>query len=151
MILLHRMRIAGLLWPVLALCLMHAAAPARADADATPADRQAIRAVIEQQIAAFQRDDAEAAFSYASPKIQRMFGSSDKFMRMVRQGYQPVYRPRQVQFGLLARIEGQVTQRVLLIGPDGLPATALYVMQRLPDGTWRIDGCMLLPAEDRST
>ena len=39
------------------------------------ADRAAIRQVIEAQVDAFRRDDGSAAFSYASPVIQGMFGS----------------------------------------------------------------------------
>ena len=35
------------------------------------------------------------------------------------------------------------TQRVRVVGPDGRPVIAYYPMRRLPDGTWRIDGCYL--------
>jgi hypothetical protein len=37
---------------------------------------------------------------------------------------------------------------VLLVGPDGKPVMALYAMERQPDGSWRIDGCMLGKADD---
>ena len=63
---------------------------------------------------------------------------------MVRQGYQPVYRPRQVSFGELAAVDGIPVQHVHVIGPDGTPVTALYVMERQPDGAWRINGCYLV-------
>lgn len=129
--------------------LLAIAAPAKAqDADRpSGADRAAIRQVIEQQMEAFRTDDAERAFGYASPMIRHMFGSADIFMDMVRQGYQPVYRPRSVEFGELADIEGQPAQKVHVIGPDGRPVTAIYVMKRQPDGTWRIDGCYLQAPE----
>jgi hypothetical protein len=132
------------LFPLLAL-LVIVVGPAHADDEATLdlADRAAIRAVVEQQLAAFQRDDGSAAFSLASPTIQRQFRSSDNFMRMVRTGYQPVYRPREVQFGTIATVNGDIVQRVELIGPDGKPALALYVMQRQSDGSWKINGCFL--------
>jgi hypothetical protein len=127
--------------------------PVRADEAAMPdtADRAAIRAVVEQQLAAFQRDDDGAAFDLASPTIQQQFRSSGNFMRMVRSGYQPVYRPRDVQFGAIETVEGAIIQRVELIGPDGVPALAHYVMQRQPDGSWRINGCFLTASEQRST
>src|SRR6185369_2536882 len=76
-------------------------APAHGE-EATGADRGAIRAVIEQQLAAFQRDDGEAAFAFASPGIRAQFQTAETFMSMVRSGYPPVYRPREVQFGELA-------------------------------------------------
>ena len=62
---------------------------------------------------------------------------------MVRRSYAAVYRPRSVQFGALSTAQGEVVQQVDLIGPDGEAALALYSMQRQPDGTWLISGCVL--------
>jgi hypothetical protein len=107
------------------------------------ADRAAIRQVIQAQVDAFRRDDGAAAFGYASPGIQGMFGTPEVFMDMVRQGYQPVYRPRAFDFREILEMHGQPAQRVDVIGPDGRPVIAIYPMRRLPDGTWRIDGCFL--------
>lgn len=114
-------------------------------------DRAAIRAVVEEQLAAFQRDDERAAFRLASPTIQQQFQSSGNFMRMVRSGYRAVYRPREVQFGEIEMVGGAIIQRVELVGPDGVPALAHYVMQRQPDGSWRINGCFLTASEQRTT
>ena len=113
---------------------------------ATPARAQdgAIEQVIRDQMAAFARDDAEAAFAFATPELRAMFGSAANFMSMVRQGYQPVYRPRSVTFGELAEQDGQTVQEVGIIGSDGVPRVALYTMQRQPDGAWRIAGCRLI-------
>ncbi len=102
-----------------------------------------IRAVIEAQMAAFQRDDAEAAFAFAAPDIQARFVSPANFMRMVREGYRPVYRPREVVFGEIFTLGGKPVQRVRVVGPDGNVVIADYVMVRQPDGSWRIDGCYL--------
>ena len=107
------------------------------------ADRTAIRQVIQAQVDAFRRDDGGAAFSYASPMIQGMFGTPEVFMDMVRQGYQPVYRPRAFDFREIVDMHGQPAQVVHVIGPDGRTVTAIYPMRQLPDGTWRIDGCFL--------
>ncbi len=132
------------------LCLLLLFAQgARADEAATlgAVDRAAIHAVVEQQLAAFQRDDGGAAFGFASPTIQQQFQSPDNFMRMVRTGYQPVYRPREVQFGAIVVVDGVIIQRVEIVGPDGAPALAHYVMQQQPDGSWRINGCFLTASE----
>ena len=123
------------------------AVPALAQ-DVSSADRAAIRDVIQSQVEAFRRDDGDAAFGFASPSIRGMFGSSDIFMDMVRQGYQPVYRPRAFDFGEIVTLNGQVTQKVHVVGPDGRPVTAFYPMTRLPDGTWRINGCYLQAPEE---
>ena len=114
------------------------------------ADRSAIRAVIEDQLAAFQRDDMAAAFAQASPAIQRQFGTAENFMRMVRIGYKPVYRPRLVEFRDIVLVQGEPTQRVFLIGPDRMPVMALYPMEQQPDGAWKINGCYLVRAPDEA-
>jgi len=113
-----------------------------------PGDRAAIRSVIESQMAAFLKDDAVQAFSFANPMIQRMFGSPERFMSMVREGYAPVYRPSDVTFGALELVEGQWIQAVSVVGPDGQPALALYTMEKQADGSWLIAGCSLTRSPD---
>ena len=126
----------------IALCLC---GPARAADPALSApDEPAIRDVITRQLEAIRRDDAPGAFSFATPAIQTMFGSPAHFLEMVRRGYQPVYRPRSVDFAALGVEDGVVVQRVELIGPDGLAYTARYSMERQADGLWRISGCELM-------
>ena len=116
--------------------------------DLSAADRAAIRDVIQGQVDAFRRDDGDGAFDFASPSIRGMFGTPDVFMDMVRQGYQPVYRPREFDFREIVTLHGQVTQKIHVVGPDGRPVTAFYPMMRLPDGTWRINGCYLQAPEE---
>jgi hypothetical protein len=113
-------------------------------------DRLAIQAVITDQLDAFQRDDGPAAFAQATPDIQARFQSAANFMRMVRDAYQPVYRPRQVEFRDVVDFHDAPAQRVFLIGPDGVPVIALYPMARQEDGSWRIDGCYLMRADENS-
>ena len=132
------------------VCALPAAASSQAPPELAAADRAAIRSVIERQLAAFQRDDAVAAFAYASPTIREIFRTPENFLRMVRRGYPPVYRPRQVEFRELVDVQGEPVQRVLLVGPDGVPMIALYVMQRQVDGAWKINGCYLVPAGDKA-
>jgi hypothetical protein len=115
------------------------------------ADRAAIRGIIERQIEAFRRDDGAAAFGFASPAIQRQFGTPENFLSMVRRGYAPVYRPQDVAFGPLVTIEGRIVQRVTVVGPDGRPVLALYIMEQQPDGTWRINGCILTTSDEKTT
>jgi hypothetical protein len=110
----------------------------------TAADSTAIHAVIAQQLEAFRHDDAAGAFAFASPAIQAKFGTPAQFMSMVQTAYAPVYRPRHVAFKELRLVQGVPTQEVLLVGPDGVPVMALYMLQKQPDGAWKIDGCYLM-------
>ena len=124
------------------------AASARADDSGlvSAADRSAIQSVISGQVDAFRADDGATAFDYASPSIRAMFGTPDNFMRMVRQGYRPVYRPRVFEFQEIVEIQGVPAQRVFVVGPDGVPRIAVYLMELQGDGSWRIDGCLLIDA-----
>ena len=95
-------------------------AVARAGSSVVPdGERTAIRRVIEQQMEAFRRHDAKAAFAHAAPAIQEMFGTPETFMLMVRREYPPIYQPRSFTFGELEIIGGEFTQNVTVIGEDG--------------------------------
>lgn len=117
----------------------------------TPTDQTAIRSVIERQLAAFQQDDADQAFTFASPGIQAQFGTPENFMRMVKTGYAPVYRPRAVLFQEITTVEEMPAQKVMLMSADSELMMALYLMQQQQDGSWRIHGCFLVPIEGQVT
>lgn len=128
----------GMLWPALSAQAGEAGSAA------------AIRDVIGRQMQAFLRDDGVEAFSHAAPNIRRMFGTSERFMDMVRGGYEPVYRPRDVEFAQLFERDGHVVQQVRLTGPRGRAWLATYEMQRQPDGSWKIRAVHLEPLVDLS-
>src|SRR3954469_4102235 len=121
----------------------------RAQAPLSSADKQAIQQVIQGQIAAFQRDDAAAAFGFASPDIQTMFGTPEHFIDMVQSGYAPVYRPRAMKFSEIVGDVDHPVQLLDVVGPDGATVTAAYEMIQMPDGSWRINGCVLLAPQRR--
>jgi hypothetical protein len=117
----------------------------------TPAERQSIQTVIAGQIDAFRRDDGAAAFAFASPDVQAIFRTEERFMAMVRQGYQPVYRPKSVTFGTVTAEGEHLVQRVEVIGPGGQPYLALYYMISGADGAWLVDGCELTDSDGVGT
>jgi len=102
-----------------------------------------VRAIIEAQLAAFQSDDGEKAFSYASPSIREMFGTAERFMAMVRDGYPVVYRPASVAFLVPEVVDADLIQRVRMTDRTGAAWLAVYHMQRQPDRSWRINGCVI--------
>ena len=128
--------------PLLALTAAAGAAEAIDDDD-----RAAMRRVIRAQMDAFLADDAELAFSYASPSIRERYGDARVFMQSVAAAYRPVYRPQAVVFQEVVDLGGQPAQRVLVQGPGGETVLAVYPMERQDDGSWRIAGCYLLRSE----
>jgi hypothetical protein len=127
----------ALLWSAIPSC-----AQGVGDADAAEFQR-----IIAAQLDAFSTDDGAGAYSFAAPAIQRIFPSPESFMSMVRQGYAPVYRRQSYAFGTIgAEMGGQPTQHVTIVDANGKAWTALYAMERQPDGSWKINGCMLVEA-----
>lgn len=119
--------------------------------DVNSVDRYTIRTVISQQITALQQDNAELAFSFASPAIQSRFGTAENFLAMVKTAYAAVYRPRSVMFQNLTTVQGIPAQEVILLDPDGNLVKALYLMERQPDETWKIGGCYLMPVQSKES
>ena len=113
-------------------------------------DRAAMRTVIEQQIDAFRRDDAAAAFSFATPSLRTMFGSESNFMAMVRSGYPPVYRPKTFAMGAFRDEGGAIEQSVEITDGSGDAWTAIYGFEQQADGRWLISSCRLVKSEQHS-
>jgi hypothetical protein len=111
-------------------------------------DQATFRGIISSQIEAFRSGDGAKAFSFASPALNRQFGSPEVFMEMVRRGYQPVIDPQNFAFGpVTTEMNGRPTQVVTIVDKAGKSWTALYAFERQPDGTWRISGVTLKELE----
>lgn len=105
----------------------------------------AITSTIDGQFAAFLEDDFNRAFSFASPMIQNIFRTPERFGMMVRQGYPMVHRPAEVQYGS-AEVDGMVTrQRVLITDQAGTQHLLEYEMFPM-GGSWLINGVRFLQA-----
>ncbi|MEM7212547.1 MAG: DUF4864 domain-containing protein [Pseudomonadota bacterium] len=109
-----------------------------------------IQAVIADQIAAFQKNDVERAFTHASPNIQRMFGDPKRFGQMVEQGYPMVWRPARYEWLKVVQTDFGPVQVVLFEDQSGRLHEAGYLMQQV-DGVWRINGVKLREVEGVGT
>ena len=101
-----------------------------------------IQAVIADQIAAFQANDVDRAFTHASPNIQRIFRTPKRFGQMVQQGYPMVWRPARYQWLKIVQTDSGPVQVVLFEDQSGRLHEAGYLMQQV-DGVWRINGVKL--------
>ena len=136
---------------VVALCLGFVL-PAAAQPAITAEDLTEIRAVINRQIDAFRRDDAQEAFKLVSPAVRETFGTPEHFLDVVRASYHAMYRPAAVTFLGLTVIGDDAVQRVRITDRSGAVWVAYYAMQRQKDGSWRTNGCHLVqPSKSIST
>ena len=124
-----------------AALLIGLAAPAFAEDDVAAA-----QSTIRAQVDALARDDAATAYGYAAPMIQRMFPDPESFIAMVRNGYAPVYRHKSFDSDEGRAEDGKIMQKAHIVDADGAVWEALYTVERQPDGSLKITGCMLLKA-----
>ena len=106
-----------------------------------------IEDVIGGQLEAFNARDVDQAWTYASPNIKRMFGSSSNFGSMVQQGYPMVWDNADVRFLDLRDVRGNLWQKVMVRDADGGLHILDYQMIESTDG-WQINGVQLLAPPD---
>ena len=107
----------------------------------------AIQGTISSQIEAFKADDFAQAFTFASPSIQQLFGTPERFGMMVQQGYPMVWRPGEVRYLELREIGGRLWQKVMVRDRSGQIHVLDYQMVKGENG-WKINGVQILPSPD---
>ncbi len=127
-------------WVSVALCLVLALGVKFALADPVDTAKSVIRA----QIKAFLEDDAETAYSFASPGIREKFPDELVFFEMVKRSYQHLYRPGNFAFGRSKLVGKEVIQEVLIFGSDGKDWTAIYELVPQSDGSYKINGVLMV-------
>lgn len=115
-----------------------------AQAEPTQQNRNTdIENVIKQQIEAFQADDFKTAFEYATPGIQKRFGSPEKFAFTVIHRYPMVWRPSDVQYINVEQYRDHALQTVMIT--DYNKTLHILVYEMIPvDKTWRIGGVQIV-------
>ncbi|PIB24062.1 hypothetical protein BFP76_02115 [Amylibacter kogurei] len=106
-----------------------------------------IESVISDQFKAFQMDDFERAYEFASPNIQRMYGDVDRFSQMVTNGYPMVHRPSRIEFKEQQEKGGVIYQYVYIIDQQGRGFIAEYAMIEMENG-WKINGVDIQRSKD---
>lgn len=132
---------------LIAALWMAVASPEPADAAEVLPPEPGIETTIRGQMDAFQADDFATAFTFASPNIKMLFGTSDRFGQMVRNGYPMVWRPGEVRFLELRDIDGALWQKVMIRDRAGEFHVLDYQMINGPEG-WQINGVQILRQPD---
>jgi len=141
------------IWPLIATVMLsfvmifgHTQARAQQSVDET-----AIQEVITDQISAFQSKDYERAFSHAAPTIKNIFRTTDRFITMVKNGYQPLYNPESYAFSRSLEQGGSIYQEVLVTDQSGKQWQAVYTLKQQDDGSWKITGVKMEPTQGAGT
>ena len=108
-------------------------------------DRTAVREVIDGQIKAFRADDHQSAYSFAAPSVREAFPTEDMFITMVRNQYQPLYRPISYTFGRSSLDADEVLQELLVTDSNRQLWQVVYTLVRQQDQSWKITNVMMLP------
>ena len=127
------------------LAMMMICAGAVAAAQEVLAPNPAIERTIQNQFEAFLADDVDDAWTYASPNIQRLFQTPERFGRMVEEGYPMVWRPGEIDYLDLQTLGGLIVQRVQIIDGQGVAHVLGYQMIETEAG-WQINGVRILRA-----
>jgi hypothetical protein len=122
-------------------------APATFAGEAPPPDA---RAVVADQLDAFEREDASAAWRLTSPEMREKFGTAANFIGVVKSRYGPIFSHRSVDFGPAMRQGDQVGMVVTIVDAQNEVWSALFLLSRQHDGAWRLADCMLAKASERS-
>lgn len=104
-----------------------------------------IQGVISKQVEAFQDNDLDRAFGYASPTIRDIFRDPARFGAMVERGYPMVWRPSSMKFGALKDLGGRNVQIVFFTDQEGRTFEAAYEMKMFK-GQWLINGVAIREA-----
>ena len=144
----HKLKRTFLLALSATFLMLQALTPAHAEA-LSAKDEKAVQAVVQNQLAALAKDDADKAFSYAAPELRKTIGNASAFMAMVKNSYPVVYRPASVAFLRLESSGDDVIQRVQMLDASGASYLAVYSLQRQKDKTWRISGCVVVENKGR--
>ena len=119
---------------------------AHAGSPETPA-----QTAIDGQIRAFLADREADAYAFAAPNVRTFFPTVESFMGMVKNGYTPVHRPQNWEFGRTQESNaGEVAQEVLITDKTGKNWAALYTVKQQPDGNWKITGVSLKKTDSLS-
>jgi hypothetical protein len=105
------------------------------------------RAIIQQQLDAFKRNDADSAFALASPGLKETYSNPHNFMDSVRSGETPFFKRRMTEYHDFVAAGDDAAQSVVLVDDDSYVWTVVYKLARQPDGSWLIDGVVLVKSD----
>lgn len=127
------------------LALLALAAPAGEWRPSPREIREPVQAVVDAQLAAFQRGDFPAAHAWACAALQLQF-PPELFAAMIRRGYPGLLRHRRADLGIVRdNRQGRAQVEVEVTPAQGDVQYYRYWLVR-EDGAWRVEGVVVVPA-----
>lgn len=110
--------------------------------------RESVRAAVDGQLAAFETESLDAAYSFAARGIRRQF-SADVFAEMIRRGYPALLRHARRDLGIVRdNRAGRAMVDVTVFDARGTPARFRYQLAEEREG-WRVEGVLPIRAATR--
>lgn len=131
--------------PIVMVLMAALPPPAVSDPGLSQQDTEQVQRVIVAQIQALADNDAERIFETTTPEVRAAIGSSGRFLAMMRGAYPMVYQPSAVTFHKPASGQDGAWQLVEITDREDQSWLALFALERQPDKTWRISGCLVAP------
>jgi hypothetical protein len=106
--------------------------------------REAVRATVEDQLAAFRAEDFARAYGLAARGLRRQF-REEVFAEMIRRGYPALLVHRRAELGLVRdNRAGRARVEVAVSDARGRTERLLYQLVE-EDAGWRVEGVVNLP------
>jgi hypothetical protein len=106
-------------------------------------DARGVERIIMAQLVAFASDDPDGAFATTTPAVRKAIGDAGRFAAMVKSTYPMVYRPASVVFHKPEVTGGTVLQLVEITDQRTKSWLAMFTLERQPDKSWAISGCVV--------
>jgi hypothetical protein len=106
-------------------------------------DARGVEHAVMAQLVAFASDDAASAFAVTTPAVRKTVGDASRFVALVQAAYPMIYRPASVVFHKPRTKDGTVVQLVEITDQRMKSWMAVFALERQPDSTWAISGCVV--------
>lgn len=119
-------------------------------APAEEASRDPVHNVIQKQMAAFERHDAEAAYSFITAHVKEKYPDPVNFLAHIRYDFSPLYDHKDFKFLPRSHDGDAAVQKIELRNRHGEEAEAVFRVIQQPDGVWLIDSFAVMNGDENS-
>jgi hypothetical protein len=109
-----------------------------------------VRSVIQKQMAAFERHDAQAAYGFITAHVKEKYPDPVNFLAHIRYDFSPLYDHTDYKFLPRSNDGDAAVQKIELRNRRGEEAEAVFRVIQQPDGLWLIDSFAVMNGDENS-